>query len=282
MNNKTSTHSWLIVSHSAIGRQHVKKNIPCQDAHYLIEVNAETGIAVVCDGAGSAIESHMGAKIVAKQTSVLLKREIETVAWQFPSNTDANIWQNISYEVLLKVRDFLNRFAKKTNRDVKLLACTVIVVVYSPHTILISHIGDGRAAYCNNRGDWQAIMTPFKGEEANQTMFITCDLWCSHAEYLECNIINDDIAAFTLMSDGCENYAFQTNSYDEEKGIFFSLNEPYSKFFQPLTGQLLSLYKQGYSDQELNKEWQNFIESGNESLAKESDDKTLILGILKA
>lgn len=51
MNNKTSTHSWLIVSHSAIGRQHVKKAISCQDAHYLTEVNTEIGIAVVCDGA---------------------------------------------------------------------------------------------------------------------------------------------------------------------------------------------------------------------------------------
>jgi hypothetical protein len=84
------------------------------------------------------------------------------------------------------------------------------------------------------------------------------------------------------MSDGCENSAFQINHYDEEKGIYLTLNEPYIKFFQPLTEQLLSLNKQGYSHKQLNEEWQNFIEQGNESLSKEGDDKTMILAMLKA
>jgi hypothetical protein len=281
MNNNSATpESWLIVSHSTFGRAHIKKNIPCQDAHYLIEINNETGIAVVCDGAGSAAESQIGAKIVAKQTAIALKHEIETATGQLPANKQT--WKKMSKQVLLKVWAFLKKFAQKTNREFKSLACTVIAVIYNPHTIFICHIGDGRAAYSNKQGDWKAIMIPFKGEEANQTLFITSDIWRNNADYIGCNIINDNIMAFSLMSDGCENHAFQLNSYDEKKGIYLSLNEPYIKFFQPLTEQLLSLDKQGYSNKQLNEEWQKFIEQGNESLAKENDDKTMVLGILKA
>jgi hypothetical protein len=282
MNNNTAstTKSWLIVAHSAIGLAHIKKNLPCQDAHYLIQISSKTGIAVVCDGAGSAEESDIGAKFVAEQTALILKREIESITWQFPSNKEE--WQKVSNEVFLEVWKLLVKFAQDNNKDIKSLACTVIAVIYSPENIFISHIGDGRAAYRNKQGDWKAIMTPFKGEEANQTIFITSDLWRNNVDYIGCKVIHDDVFAFTIMSDGCENHAFQLNSKDEEKWIYLSLNEPYINFFEPLVEQLLSLDKQGYSSQQLNEEWQNFIECGNENLAKESDDKTMILGILKA
>jgi hypothetical protein len=281
MNNQTnSLHSWLIVAHSAIGLAHVKRKLLCQDFNHVALLDKETGIAVVCDGAGSAAESHLGAKLVAKRVTSLLKREILSQPWQFPSDEQA--WRNIICKVLSNVHDFLVRFSSRTHREVKSLACTVIVIIYNPQTILISHIGDGRAAYRNKEGQWRAIMTPFKGEEANQTIFITSQLWRNHEEYLECNIIHDDITAFALMSDGCERHSFQINNYDEEKRIYVSLNEPYNNFFQPLVEQLLELYRQGHSPQEINSEWQRFIESGTEGLAKESDDKTLILGILKA
>jgi hypothetical protein len=281
MNAVNTSESWLIVAHSAIGKAHIKNNLPCQDAHYLLPINNETGIAVVCDGAGSAAESQIGAKIVAKQTALLLKREIKTVDWLLSLNNNEK-WKQISDKVLLMAFRFLEKFARRTHREIKSLACTVIAVIYNPRYIRICHIGDGRAAYCNKQNEWKAMLIPFKGEEANQTIFITSDLWRNNSDYIGCNVISDDITAFTLMSDGCENHSFQLNRYDEENKIYVALNEPYIKFFQPLTEQLLSLNKAGYSNEQLNTEWQEFIEQGNENLAKENDDKTMILGILKS
>lgn len=277
-NSTVFSNSWLLVSHSAIGRQHVKNKTACQDFHFLIEINAEMGIAVVCDGAGSAPESARGAKIVAKQTAKALERRLKTPEW-FPPNQE--IWQKSSRDAFMEVRSYLTKFAKRTNIDLKFFACTVIAVIYHPKTLLISHIGDGRAAYCNSQNQWFPIMTPFKGEEANQTMFITCDGWCNNSENTECKVILDDITAFTLMSDGCEKHAFIINRKDDLKNIYYTLNEPYADFFNPLTSQLLALDKLGYSQNEINTEWQNFLEIDHEGLAKESDDKTLILGILK-
>ena len=110
MNNETITSElWLIVAHSAIGLAHIKKNLPCQDAHYHIQINADTGIAVVCDGAGSAAESQIGAKLVSEQTAKAFKREMEVDTWQSPLTQES--WQEISYEVLFQIKNKLNELA---------------------------------------------------------------------------------------------------------------------------------------------------------------------------
>ena len=272
--------SWLIVAHSAIGRQHIKKNLPCQDVHRIEVINAERGVAVVCDGAGSAKESRIGARIVAKQSAVLFKKLVVDRAGYFPPSKKE--WQKASHDALSKIAAFLKKFAVRTNRSFKSLACTVIVVVYDPHGLMISHIGDGRAAVCDRQGDWQAIMQPFRGEEANQTLFITSAAWRNNPAFMGCEVFYEPLTAFTLMSDGCENHAFQLNRYDESAGVYIQLNEPYAKFFNPLTEQLLSLDGQGFSPEQINHEWQEFIDRGTAGLAREGDDKTMILGILKA
>ena len=272
--------SWLIVAHSAIGRQHVKKNLPCQDVHRIEVINTERGVAVVCDGAGSAKESRIGARIVAKQSAVLFKKLVADQSGCFPPSKEE--WQKASHDALLKIAAFLKKFAVRTNRDFKSLACTVIVVVYDPHGVMISHIGDGRAAVCDWQGVWHAIMQPFRGEEANQTLFITSAAWRNNLAFMGCEIVNEPIIAFTLMSDGCENHAFRLNRYDEAAGVYIQLNEPYARFFKPLTEQLLALDEQGYLPEQINLEWQDFIERGTAGLAREGDDKTMILGILKA
>ena len=271
--------SWLIVAHSAIGRQHIKRDMLCQDAHRIAALNAAKGVAVVCDGAGSAIESHLGARIIAKQSAILFTKLLSEQMGRFPPSKQK--WRKASHDILLRVYAFLQKFAARTGRNVKALACTVIVVVYDPRGVLISHIGDGRAAVCNSLGEWHAIMRPFRGEEANETLFITSTAWRNKPAFMGCEVIKERITAFTLMSDGCENHAFRLNRYDEEAGVFIQLNEPYARFFKPLTEQLLALDKQGYSYEQISNEWKDFIEKGTAGLAREGDDKTMILGILK-
>ncbi|MGZ8249701.1 MAG: PP2C family serine/threonine-protein phosphatase [Methylomagnum sp.] len=271
--------TWLLLAHSAIGRQHVKNGLPCQDAHRLIPVDAEHGVAVVCDGAGSAKDSQLGAWLAANRAAHLFKDHMFAADWRLPSSLDE--WRAVSYGLLLKTTEFLRRVAEVAHRDFKALACTVIVVVYSPHGMLICHIGDGRAALRDGRGIWRAAMTPFKGEEANQTIFITSNLWRENPAFLGCHLFDEPITGFTLMSDGCENHAFQINRYDEENGVYIQLNDPYPPFFEPLRTQLFELQQQGYSQVQLDEEWREFIEVGTRGFELECDDKTMIFGILK-
>lgn len=275
----TAQAAWLLLAHSAIGRQHVKNGAPCQDAHRLIPVEAGRGVAVVCDGAGSAKESQLGAWLAANRAAHLFKDHMLATGWRFPADLDE--WRAASHGLMLQTAGFLHRVAAAAHREFKALACTVIVVVYSPCGALVCHIGDGRAALRDGLGIWRAAMTPFKGEEANQTIFITSDLWRENPAFLGCHLFEQPITGFALMSDGCETHAFQINRYDEENGIYIQLNDPYPPFFEPLRTQLLELHQQGHPQAKLDEEWREFIESGTRGLRLEPDDKTMILGILK-
>lgn len=146
---------WLIVDYSVTGKGHIEKGTPCQDSRYIERINSQWGVAVCCDGAGSKVNSHIGSKFVAEQTAKMLAFGIKTEQWhtnqQLPS---AEAWREMAIQVLNQVNLGLERHAKEQNLAIETLGCTVIVVVYSPIGLLVAHIGDGRAAYCNEAGEW--------------------------------------------------------------------------------------------------------------------------------
>ncbi|HFQ94713.1 MAG TPA: hypothetical protein ENK32_11925 [Anaerolineae bacterium] len=81
------------------------------------------------------------------------------------------------------------------------------------------------------------------------------------------------------MSDGCEKHAFECSRIDEN-GIWSDPNRPYPGFFEPLLETLVQMKADSDSAAEIQTKWKQFLESGNEGLQHEPDDKTLILGIL--
>jgi hypothetical protein len=169
---------------------------------------------------------------------------------------------------------------EKYGVDSDLLSCTVIVVIHAPCGVLTSHVGDGRAAFCNTDHEWKAVMKPHKGEEANQTVFITALDADKPGCYVESTVVRESPVAFALMSDGCESHSFEVNIRDEREERYSDPNRPYPKFFQPLVSTLKSLHKSNTPKTEIDQRWRRFIESGTEKLKTESDDKTMILGVL--
>lgn len=125
------------------------------------------------------------------------------------------------------------------------------------------------------------MMVPFHGHEANETVFITSEIWYDEVidSYLGCNIIKNDVKAFCLLSDGCEKAAFECNLYDEEKETYYDPNRPYVPFFQSNIDAIPKLFDSGKSQLEINDAWRRFLTDGNEKLKIESDDKTIILGV---
>jgi hypothetical protein len=86
----------------------------------------------------------------------------------------------------------------------------------------VGHIGDGRAGFCSSAGgEWVSILTPHKGEEANQTIFITNNWWSksnfimSGVSVPEARVIRKNPSAFTIMSDGCEAHSFECSIMDK-------------------------------------------------------------------
>jgi len=278
-----SSNEWLIVDYSAIGKDHSKHSIPCQDSRYIQRIDPQWGVAVCCDGAGSAEKSDLGSQFVAERTAKVLTLTIEKEQWLANNFLPAQEeWNTISQQALYQVYRDLESFANASNMEIKLLACTVIAVIYSPIGLLVTHIGDGRAAYCNNEGEWTAIITPFKGEEANMTVFITSSIWHDPDKFIESRVIEDKPFGFTLLSDGCENFAFLTHvntSKTADQIKIEDINLPFQGFYHPIVKYLKSIYIT-LSHEEIQTEWATLLESGTQKIKETMDDKTMILGLL--
>lgn len=278
---------WIVVGASVIGKGHVSASLPCQDNHKYEYLGDGWGIAIVSDGAGSAANSHIGSKLVAYRAVEHFQHVIKEKKWM-----DNNIlptedeWKEIAFKVLKQVRTEMELYSEKIKVSLKSLAATAIVVIHSPLGLLVTHVGDGRAGYKNKSGEWKALMSPHKGEEANQTLFLTSEFWdipfykTSGVYVPESKIINEKPFGFILMSDGCEATAWQYNYKDEETGRFYDPNKPHQPFVKPLDETLQS-FKSDKEYLEVRKEkWWNFLDKGNKSFENETDDKTMILGVI--
>ena len=117
-------------------------------------------------------------------------------------------------------------------------------------------LGRGRVREANHVGDVSGVMVP------------------------EARVINQPVSAFTLMSDGCENTSWLHNQLNNATGRFYDPNTPHKGFFEPLFQKLQQYRAQGISENERAKEWYKFIKEGNQKFRDETDDKTMILGVL--
>ncbi|WP_138485386.1 PP2C family serine/threonine-protein phosphatase [Dyadobacter bucti] len=280
---------WVVVGESAIGKSHLRSGKPCQDRNFFHSLGKNWGIAIVCDGAGSAEHSDIGAEFICHtEMPNLLLELIKNESWiENNKLPDISDWHSKATAIFEEAFTSLSDLANKKNVDITSLACTCIAVIYSPIGILIAHIGDGRAAFCNENGEWNSIMIPHKGEESNQTIFISSKTWHQNSDFRmsgvtvpECRVITEKPTAFVLMSDGCEQHSFECSLVDPVSGSWSDPNRPYERFFSPLI-QTLSDMASSPNSTDLQEPWKKFLEIGTPGLKNESDDKTMILGILK-
>jgi hypothetical protein len=272
---------WQIAHASLRGRSHEADGKPCQDAHKIVMINEECGVAVVADGAGSHENSQLGSSFVVRSAAERFVELVRLNTWYkvniMPS---ASEWKGSATAIFKQVHDELSQYAISEGIDVRSLGCTVIVLVFSPYGILTAHIGDGRAAYRNVGGEWKASMTPFKGEEVGQTVFITSDIWNKTDNYVECTVFNDKVDCFTLMSDGCERSAFRCYVKDELEERYFDPNEPFIPFFTPIVKNIKKMRQDKLPQDNVNRIWSDFLLDGLPALTTEQDDKTMIMGVL--
>lgn len=273
-----------IIGASVIGNNHVSMNLPCQDCCGYESLGHGWGIAVTSDGAGSAEHSETGSKIVVARAIEYFKHILASKGWitQNYIPTDAE-WTQTAYNVINAVYGDMKAFADAKSWNVKSLNATIIAVIHAPIGLLACHVGDGRSGYRDVAGEWKSIITPHKGEEANQTIFVTSNFWdiqnyvMSGVMVPECRVIKEKVTAFTLMSDGCESNSWRYNQQNEF-GNFFDPNLPYPNFFEPLVKQLKDMHDANVASDERLDSWIKFLKSG-ENFAKEPDDKTMILGL---
>jgi hypothetical protein len=281
------TEKWISAWCSIIGSSHILEGLPCQDSskvEYILD--SDFVIAVISDGAGSCANSQIG-------SAFLVDRAIEKMATTFKlndwfQNFDLDLnqekWRNEAFILFTELKEELKLKAVELEFDFKSLSATLIIAVSNGNFIACANVGDGRAAFRNLESKWFPMVIPTKGEEANQTLFITSDLWDNNidSEYFGSYFYSNPITAFTLLSDGCERASFEILKYNEKEDKYFDPNKPFEPFFEPNYLNLLKLKEANVDQMKINELWGAFIEKGNPKLISETDDKSMILSVFFA
>ncbi len=275
--------NWLTIAASQIGLSHLKSNppTPCQDNHFHKSMNNDWQLAIVCDGAGSSKYSHIGSALMAKELlPQLFDKYLQTQKWYIDKKSPLDIeWRELSIKALKEchlifTNKIQNEFENKTIRE---YACTVILTLYNSTTALILNVGDGRGGYLNKAGYFKPLFVPYKGKESNSTVFITSPIWDTPDIFIQTNIINEPLLSVFILSDGMEKISFNCSLMED--GKWSDPNIPFKKFFYPILTQMNNT--PNGKEKNLQNMWENFLKSGHKDIANESDDKTMIVSLLK-
>lgn len=278
-----TSNRWISAWSSKIGAYHINEGLPCQD-NSIVKVieDSDFVVAAVSDGAGSCENSHIGSGfLIDNVIDKLITASINKDWIKSPSTINPESWREEVFNIFQDLKNGLRIKADEYSVVFSSLSATLIVAISNGEFIACANVGDGRATYRNSQGEWNAILTPTKGEEANQTLFITSDLWDTSidSEFFGSTFFQDSISAFSLLTDGCERASFEILQYSEEEEKYYDPNKPYKPFFEPNYLALLELSKTTLSQDAINELWEKFLDNGTPKLSSETDDKTMVLSV---
>lgn len=249
--------NWKVVQASVIGTSHAERDVACQDDcaafTFLAPNGEECFVALVSDGAGSAICGGKGA-MIACETGIRL---IEQWVNQAQSLSDLSVeavalWvDTIRYELWLA-----SRAEGLTPRD---YACTLLGAVIGEKSAAFFQVGDGGIVIGEGDG-FRPVFWPDSGEYANMTYFITDENVLFHLHSEVSSKASLEVAVF---SDGIQRLALHYQSRTAHK-----------PFFEPMFAKLREA--QSNECDLLSEQLAKFLDSSRIN-ERTDDDKTLIL-----
>lgn len=214
--------TWRVIPASAIGKYHIDNSVPCQDAAEFRQ-NEESIFAVVCDGAGSAKHSEIGAHLAA----TLVSEGLAACGEALPTSTEAFTAQLV--RIVEDCRTKLSELAKNANMEIRDLECTLVGAAFSASSAFLFHVGDGLGV-AQLKGGESIVSGPANGEYANETFFITEDDWQSN---LRVTRVEGSIELIALMSDGAMPFAMNKGQTQLEPKFI----DPVVKFLRETTAE---------------------------------------------
>lgn len=267
---------------SFLGRGHQYNGTVCQDYHIFKDLGDGWHIYIISDGAGSATQAHRGAKINCELGLHLTSRLVEKSGWKnrmvLPSDAEwslefSNLCNAIKHLTIEKIES-LDEPVKPKDFN-----ATFLLMIVSPNGMLCGHIGDGRMGYEDINGVWHSIITPHKGDEPNQTVFMMNE-WdkiripkfkMSEVYVPEAIVVHDKPRAICLITDGCENSSWNCTQFDSDIEKYVDVNTPFEPFWNTLVEM--------FTDETAYDSMVKYIDSSSEPCLMEEDDRTLILGV---
>jgi hypothetical protein len=245
---------WRRIAQSSQGSSHAAEQSPCQDSHTLCVVgegDAETLIACVSDGAGSAKFSDVGAALICRTI-------VDSVTAFFDlGGRLEDLTRNDVLRWCAVARKRIKRASRSRYSTPREMAATLCGAVITQTSSCFFQIGDG-AIVLRRNGMYGVVFWPQTGEYANSTNFLTSDNYIKRLEFISTDSGFSDIA---VMTDGLERLALR-----------FDSQTPHPPFFDPFFRTLRAT--EDFTG--LNVALDKFLLS--DSVCERSDDdKTLIL-----
>lgn len=260
---------WLHLKGSVLGFNKTE----LQDSHEYCIID-DAALLIVADGAGSKRFSKRGADYCVKTVKAKFEASRHLLASIKPDE-----WNNFASDIIYSVSVGLSDLAIKDEIQVSELGSTCIIVYANQKFVACSHVGDGRAGYLDDDGVWKSLMTPFKGSEANATVFITSLSPENKHKYILTQIVEKRVRGIVALSDGPESVCWNVSTKDVTGTKIVDPNLPAGLFFEKISNQLIAARRSNVTQEELDKLWNNFLKDGNASLASQVDDKTIVFAL---
>lgn len=257
-----SVNPWKAIARSVIGVSHQQHQQPCQDASDYRQLDQGILLGAIADGAGSASQAELGAKLVVQSSLDFLQRWHEFALrrgeQQWVEKLDQNKTQRFFEHLLQRLQHDLRQRANSLGCDVSALASTLLVFIAHPQGLIAMQLGDGFLVIRRGDDPYQILFTPDKGEFANETVFLTSN---NASQYLQVYHSPDPITFICAATDGLEKVAIQQRDWSA-----------FPPFFQPL-----EIYLQATPNPEQEPDYlDNFLNSDRLN-QRTQDDKTLLL-----
>ncbi|MCK1334785.1 protein phosphatase 2C domain-containing protein [Bradyrhizobium sp. 38] len=249
--------SWEWISASAIGTSHIRINRSCDDSGACIFVrgrNESALVAVCADGAGSAMRSSVGSRIIVRAFCRNVRSYLQS----------GGILADLSREVVSDWLDdmrgrieIVSRSAGLTPRD---FAATLVGCIIGDGKAKVLHVGDGAVVYrLSDSEEWAVGSWPSHGEYASTTYFVTDDPEPS----FQLNDIDGPVSELAVFTDGIEHLV---------------LNFSTLTAFPPFFNQMFSGFKSDGigKNRNLSRHLCNYL-NGPAVCDRTDDDKTLLL-----
>jgi hypothetical protein len=208
-------------------------------------------VAVCADGAGSARQSQVGARLACTAFLGLATTALE----------DGLGIGDVSEPLVLRwhelVRQRLSLEACLANLDLREYACTLLAAVVGEDRAVVSQVGDG-VVVIGTEGGYEPVFWPRSGEYVNTTYFLTGG---DFAAQLVCRVINARIDEIALLTDGLQPLA-----------LHYATRTAHRPFFEPMFMAL----REAPSPEHLQLPLMDFLASKAVN-DRTDDDKTLVL-----
>jgi Protein phosphatase 2C len=250
--------AWRSLSASVRGMSHRATDAPCQDYSLVEHLSSAEGepilVLVAADGAGSAAQAAMGARLACSSFVEGVLSYIQA------GGTLAALTREGAEAWIAHIASRLSAYAYAEELELRDLASTLLAAVVGTSGVAYLQIGDGAIVVGQNGGGYRPIFWPQSGEYANTTYFVTDNSPIDHLDFELSFDLPDEIA---LLTDGLQMLA-----------LTYATKGAHAPFFRPLFARLRDEPEHQIGD--LRDALMAWLDSPKIN-ARTDDDKTLVL-----